>query len=83
MKHFFKKGLKLHGFGVKKAGLMKYGSMLQSADSMAWSYAARKRNGRCKNTSHHHNSKNCANCLTYALEWRERLMADYWPYCPD
>lgn len=83
VKHFFKKGLKLHGFGVKKAGLMKYGSMLKSADSMAWSYAARKRSGRCKDTSHHHNSKNCANCLTYALEWRERLMADYWPYCPE
>lgn len=36
--------LRLHGFGVKITGLMHAGvrSMLFSADSMAWSYAARK-----------------------------------------
>lgn len=39
--------LRLHGFGVKKTALLHPGvrSMLYSADSMAWSFAARK-NGR-------------------------------------
>lgn len=72
----------LHGFGVKKAGLASYGHMftadtgtehnLGSADSMAWSFAAR-RHGRpqCGSTGH----KNCANCLTYALRWRGEVIA--------
>lgn len=30
--------LRLHGFGVKKRGLERYGHLLTSADSMAWSF---------------------------------------------
>ncbi len=30
-------GLRLHGFGVKRLGLARYGHLLASADSMAWS----------------------------------------------
>jgi hypothetical protein len=30
--------LPLHGFGVKKTGLIKYGEYVTSADSMAWSF---------------------------------------------
>jgi hypothetical protein len=33
----------LHGFGVKTRGLAGYADGLASADSMAWSYAARRR----------------------------------------
>lgn len=37
-------GLRLHGFGIKAVGLEAYADLLASVDSMAWSYAARKRN---------------------------------------
>jgi hypothetical protein len=64
-------GLPLHGFGVKLQGLQRYGHLLETADSLAWSYEARRTqplNG--------HPHKNCANCLTYALRWRERALRD-------
>jgi len=35
-------GLKVHAFGVKVQGLRDVGGLLASADSMAWSYAARR-----------------------------------------
>jgi hypothetical protein len=65
------KGLSIHGFGVKKQGLEKYGNCLSSADSMAWSFNARysQKSKNCKSKS-----KNCANCLHYALEWREKVI---------
>jgi hypothetical protein len=62
-------GLRLHGFGVKTAGLGRYGWALASADSLAWSYAARRGPAL---PGHRHG--NCANCLTYALAWRERVV---------
>jgi hypothetical protein len=65
--------IKLHGFGVKTGGLHQYGHLLASADSMAWSYAARRRPPLPGCTSH----KNCANCLTYATRWRTRTLARY------
>jgi hypothetical protein len=63
-------GLRLHGFGVKKAGLVRYGRFLVSADSMAWSYAARRDFPLpgCRHGS-------CANCSRYALRWRGELLA--------
>jgi hypothetical protein len=36
---------RLHGFGVKGSGLARYGSWLTSADSLAWSYGARRNGG--------------------------------------
>lgn len=63
-------GLSLHGFGVKILGLKKYGSLLSSADSMAWSYAGRHQ----PNLAHDHNAKTCANCIDYALEWRSNII---------
>ena len=36
-------GLALHGFGIKTKGLGTYARQLASADSMAWSYTARRR----------------------------------------
>ncbi len=61
--------LKLHGFGVKLTGLESFGDALSSADSMAWSYAAR-RDFPLRDCSH----RNCANCIAYALRWRERVL---------
>jgi hypothetical protein len=63
--------LPLHGFGVKTAGLARYGRWLTTADSMAWSFQAR-RNPPLPGCEGH---INCANCLTYALAWRDRVLA--------
>jgi hypothetical protein len=62
-------GLRLHGFGVKTGGLHRYGPLLGSADSMAWSYAARHQPPLPGCTTH----ANCANCLRFALAWRAEL----------
>jgi hypothetical protein len=67
-------GLRLHGFGLKTKGLRQLDGVLASADSMAWSYRARREgaNGAppwCGSTAH----KNCANCLPFALHWRGQL----------
>lgn len=63
--------LKLHGFGVKLKGLEKISNHLVSADSMAWSFQAR-RDPPMKGHTH----KNCANCRAYAELWyRNRV----WP----
>jgi len=64
-------GLRLHGFGVKRAGLAAYADGLASADSMAWSYHARRRPPLPGCKGH----KNCANCLPYALAWRAQMLA--------
>lgn len=63
-------GLRLHGFGIKTTGLHLYGHLLTSADSMAWSYAARRAPALPGCTGH----RNCANCLTYATAWRARTL---------
>lgn len=64
-------GIACHGFGVKKKGLALYGKFLTSADSMAWSYQARRRPPLPGCTTH----KNCANCDRFALLWRGELLA--------
>jgi hypothetical protein len=64
-------GLRLHGFGVKQHGLARYADQLASADSLAWSYAARRRPPLPGCTSH----RNCANCPRYALAWRAQVIA--------
>lgn len=63
-------GLRLHGFGFKQKGLEVCHKYLTSADSMAWSLNARK-NPPLPDCVRH---KNCANCLRYALRWREKLL---------
>lgn len=60
----------LHGFGVKTLGLARYGHLLTSADSLAWSYDARREQHPLPGCTRH---KNCANCLRYARQWRNRL----------
>lgn len=60
---------RLHGFGIKILGLRRYGHRLASADSMAWSVAARHRPPLpgCTHAS-------CANCPRFALAWRGQLI---------
>jgi hypothetical protein len=60
----------LHGFGIKILGLRRYGQRLTSADSMAWSIAARYQLPLpgCTHAT-------CANCPTFALAWRDDVIA--------
>lgn len=66
------RGIRLHGFGVKANGLRQYGRYLTSADSLAWSYAARREAASMAGHPH----KNCASCLPYALNWRAKLVGE-------
>jgi hypothetical protein len=65
-------GLRLHGFGVKTRGLGRYADLLASADSTAWSYNARMNPPL---PGHAHRHKNCANCIDWAMRWRDRLLS--------
>jgi hypothetical protein len=67
---------RLHGFGVKTLGLRRYGNLLTSADSLAWSEDARRKQRPVCGTVHPRAAKNCANCLPYALTWRRRVITD-------
>ena len=62
-------GLRLHGFGFKSSGLLRVADVLTSADSMAWSFRAR-RSPPLPDCRH----RSCANCLRFALSWRRRLL---------
>lgn len=63
------RGLALHGFGFKLTGLGMCGDYLVSADSMAWSFNARK-----NPPLPGHNHKSCANCFEWAMRWREKAL---------
>lgn len=62
----------LHGFGVKTDGLASFGRQVASADSMAWSAAARYRQEPCPE-----GRRDCRNCQHYATEWRDELVAEW------
>jgi hypothetical protein len=67
-------GIRCHGFGVKTEGAGVYAAYLASADSMAWSYNARK-NPPMEGCAHGvEGTGSCANCPRWALRWRERLL---------
>ncbi|WP_309115989.1 hypothetical protein [Saccharothrix sp.] len=69
------RGLRLHGFGVKLKGLEKYGHMLTSADSLAWSYDARKGGIKlveCAVENAHIGP--CNNCFRYAMQYRDKVL---------
>jgi hypothetical protein len=66
-------GLRIHGFGVKRAGLAQSAHVLASADSLAWSFRARRSPPLPGHEARH---KNCANCPDYALQWRNRIVAE-------
>ena len=64
-------GLRCHAFGAKVTGLRRYADAIASADSLAWSFRARKI-GRLPGCTHAHH---CANCPRWALLWRAELLA--------
>lgn len=69
---------RLHGFGFKTEGLRRVGHLLGSADSMAWSAQGRHTPAldcdfRLPRSRGPH--KNEANCLRFALGWRERVVS--------
>jgi hypothetical protein len=72
-------GLKMHGFGVKTLGLRRFGHLLVSADSMAWSTNARKNADDIyidvPPHIHPRGGKTCSSCPVYALAWRKRMLA--------
>lgn len=61
--------LNLHAFGVKGKAYVANHHLLTSADSMAWSYQAR-RNPPMMGCTH----RCCNNCPRFALRWRKRLL---------
>ena len=64
----------MHGFGVKSGGFNRYVQYLGSADSLAWSYRARRIQAPspgCENRGH----INCANCLWFATRWYHERVA--------
>jgi hypothetical protein len=63
-------GLSLHGFGFKFDGLKSSHEDLVSCDSMAWSDAARF-DAPIPGHTHQH----CNNCMEYALQWRDDILA--------
>lgn len=69
MRTLSEEGVKTHGFGVKKSGYGLYARYMASADSMAWSYNARKHPPL---PGHTHAS--CANCMEWAMRWRDDLL---------
>ena len=66
-------GLHLHGFGLSHIGLARVGHYLQSADSMVWSFVARRR--RIKHPQCRIPHLTCNNCRTFALAWRRNLLS--------
>jgi hypothetical protein len=72
----WRRGIAIHGFGLKQKGLARSAQYLASADSLAWSYNGR-RNAPLEGCPHSRSDrppKNCANCAPFALEWRARLI---------
>jgi DGQHR domain-containing protein len=68
-------GCRLHGFGVKLSGLRTFHTYLASADSMAWSYGARKREREARLWAPGIPfTKGAANDPEVALAWREQVL---------
>jgi len=61
--------LTLHAFGFKLTGLRRTARYLASSDSLAWSFDAR-RSDPLPGCPH----RSCANCMTYALWWRGKVL---------
>lgn len=62
---------RLHGFGFKRAGIAQARHILTSADSLAWSYRAR-RDERMDGCEH---KGKCVNCFRYAMAWRAETLS--------
>lgn len=66
-------GLRMHGFGVKSGGIERYGHLLTSADSLAWSYRARRAAGDGTPPLCGGSHRSCANCYAWAHAWHARI----------
>ena len=61
--------LRLHGFGMKRQAIQRFGALLKSADSMAWRWAGHyKPEPWCT-------KKGCQNCWHYAEKWRTETLS--------
>ncbi len=67
-------GLRLHAFGLSAQGLRRVHQYLCSADSMVWSYIARRRKIKHRKCCANHSI--CNNCLMFAVSWRRNLLAE-------
>ena len=56
---------------VAESGIRGVADVIESSDSLAWSYHARREPPRPECRGKH---INCANCLAFALEWRADLL---------
>lgn len=74
LQHLKRLNIRVHGFGMKTAGLRRNldNDHLVSADSLAWSFA-----GRRSPPLPGHTHMNCANCLEFALLWRNKLPQEW------
>lgn len=70
MRRLYRREVLPHGFGFKKDGVVRAGRYMESADSMAWSYAARFRPVRLAGCAH----DTCEYCERWALLWRRQLL---------
>jgi hypothetical protein len=61
--------LRLHGFGMKRQAIQRFGALLKSSDSMAWKMAGRWR------TEPWCTKKDCSNCWHYAEKWRTETLS--------
>lgn len=66
------RGIRIHAFGLTDNTIARVHQQLSSADSMVWSFAARRR--KLKHSTCHAGHKVCNNCLTFALEWRKHVL---------
>lgn len=68
-------GLNLHLFGFKTLGLRKCAHLCASADSLAWSFRARRawQHDQVRLCGGEHKG-GCANCRAWAEQWRGRLL---------
>lgn len=67
----WKLGMNIHGFGFKIDGLARCSKYLESADSLSWSYRARRAPGPLLAGCTH---AKCNNCFPWAMAWRDRVL---------
>jgi hypothetical protein len=67
-------GIKLHCYGVKKDGVPLFGEIIESADSLAWSYDARWSKKNLCGTEHP--STHCTQCRIWACKWADKIVSN-------
>ena len=69
-------GIKVHGFGFKIDGLKKCSRWLESADSLSWSFYARRVYSAVGSRMCDENHKgSCASCFDWAGKWRKKVLS--------